>query len=122
MLKHRASEGPAELQRGTTLIQETPGVRQSYSCVSFQRHRLSVICRTHNAYCSPLSMAEPRNLSFIFAEGAYYVRILICETPRDSQCGRSSARRGLPVERRAYFFNKSVAYSFLSCNFVLLET
>ena len=43
MLKHRASEGPAELQQGGTFIQETPGVRQSYSCVSLQRHRLSVI-------------------------------------------------------------------------------
>src|SRR5262245_43821981 len=45
MLKHRASEGPAELQRGSTFIQETPGVRQSYSCVSLQRHRLfDVLC------------------------------------------------------------------------------
>ena len=70
MLKHRASEGPAELQQGGTFIQETPGVRQSYSCVSLQRHRLSVICKTHNVYCS-LSMAEPRNLSFIFAKGAF---------------------------------------------------
>jgi hypothetical protein len=43
MLKHRASGGPAELQWGSTLIQETPGVRQSYSCVALQRHRLSVI-------------------------------------------------------------------------------
>jgi hypothetical protein len=33
MLKHRASEGPAELQWGGTLIQETPGVCQPYSCV-----------------------------------------------------------------------------------------
>ncbi len=90
MLKHRASEGPAELQRGRTFIQETPGVHQSYSCVSLQRHRLSVICKTHNVYCSPLSMAEPRNLSFLFAEGAYYARVHICETPRDSQCDRSS--------------------------------
>jgi len=90
MLKRRASEGPAELQCGSTLIRETPGVRQSYSCVSLQRHRLSVICKTHNVYCSPLSMAKPRNLSCIFAEGAYYARILICETPRDSQCDRSS--------------------------------
>ena len=43
MLKHHASEGPAELQWGSTLIQETPGVRQSYSCVALRRHRLSVI-------------------------------------------------------------------------------
>ena len=34
MLKHYSSEGRAELQRGTTLIQETPGARQSYSCVA----------------------------------------------------------------------------------------
>jgi len=40
--------GPAELQWGSTLIQETPGVRQSYSCVALRRHRLSVICKTHN--------------------------------------------------------------------------
>jgi hypothetical protein len=37
MLKHRASEGPDELQRGATLIQETAGVRQSYSCLSLPR-------------------------------------------------------------------------------------
>jgi len=41
MLKRRASEGPAELQCGSTLIRETPGVRQSYSCVALRRHRLS---------------------------------------------------------------------------------
>jgi hypothetical protein len=54
---------------------------------------LSVICKTHNVYCSPVSMAAPRNLSFIFAEGAHYARILICETPRDSQYDRSSPVR-----------------------------
>jgi hypothetical protein len=48
MLKYHLSEGPAELQRGTILIHETPGIRQSYSCIAFRRHRLSVICKTHN--------------------------------------------------------------------------
>jgi hypothetical protein len=48
MLKHRASEGPAELQHGGTFIQETPGVRQSYFSVSLQRHRLTVICKRHS--------------------------------------------------------------------------
>jgi hypothetical protein len=48
MLKHSASMDPAELQWGSTLIQETPGVRQSYSRVALRRHRLSVICKTHN--------------------------------------------------------------------------
>lgn len=32
MLKHRASEGPAELQRGTTLIQETPDEGEIRKC------------------------------------------------------------------------------------------
>src|SRR5438067_10735508 len=35
---------------------------------------------TQHVYCSPLSIAEPRNLSH-FDEGAYYTRILICEPP-----------------------------------------
>ena len=61
-----------------------------FLCFSLQRHRLSAICKTHNVCYSPLSMAEPGNLSFIFAEGAYYARILVCKTPRDSQCDRGS--------------------------------
>jgi hypothetical protein len=32
MLKHRPSEGPAELQWGSTLIRETPGVRHHFTC------------------------------------------------------------------------------------------
>ena len=71
MLKHRASEGPAELQLGSTFVQETPSVRQSYYCVSLQRRRLSAICKTHNVYCSPLSMTGPRDLSFSLAGRVY---------------------------------------------------
>src|SRR5258707_13605834 len=48
MRRHRASEGAAELRWGSTLMQEPPGVRQSYSCVALRRRRLSVICKTHN--------------------------------------------------------------------------
>ena len=41
MLKHRVLEAQPEFQRGSTFIQETLVVRQSYSCVSLQRHRLA---------------------------------------------------------------------------------
>jgi hypothetical protein len=43
MLKHRASERPSKLQRGGSFIQEISDLRQSCSCVSFQRHRLAVL-------------------------------------------------------------------------------
>jgi hypothetical protein len=48
MPRHRASEGQPSFSGGSTLIRETPGVRQSYSGVVLRRHRLSVICKTHN--------------------------------------------------------------------------
>ena len=66
MLKHRASEGPAELQWGSTLIRETPGVRQSYSCVALRRHRLSVICKTHNMSTVRLYLSLNREIYLSF--------------------------------------------------------
>jgi hypothetical protein len=66
---------------GGTLIQETPGVRQSYSCVALG-----------------LALVSEDNLR-----------------------SKGSTKRSLTVEKRAYFFNQSVAYFFLQLQLCIVR-